>query len=125
MVAKRGQVMTVPEPPFDLVDEEAAEWRRQIIDMDPSRCTPETLALLTQLCRHIVCARRIARNITKFNKAKHHPIKPYNDLLRMQERETRCIVSIAKQIRIAVDGYGKTKGRGGRRVSLEASPWNE
>jgi hypothetical protein len=50
-----------PEPPSDLTDDQAAEWRAVVERMPADWFPRETYGLLSQYCRHVVTARRIAR----------------------------------------------------------------
>jgi hypothetical protein len=81
-----------PQPPEDLTEEQGAEWRA-VMDRLPADWFPrETHGLVAQYCRHVSTAQRLAR------------------LLAAQERETRCIASLATRMRMSQQAtYDKSK----------------
>jgi hypothetical protein len=52
-----------PDAPYDVTDEEAEVWRTVVDSMPADHFIPANYHLLTQLCRHVVEARRIAQLI--------------------------------------------------------------
>ncbi len=115
-MAKRGRVSTAqlaisakvstletlqrPDAPYELTDEQAAEWWAVVNRMPADWFPRETHGLLTQYCRHVVNARRVAQLITKCEKQKKLDVADYNQLLIMQEREGRAISSLATRMRL-------------------------
>lgn len=94
------EIVPRPDAPYDLTDEQAAEWWA-VVNRMPSDWFPrETHSCLTQYCRHVVAARRIAHLITKMEKRKTLSVDDYNQLLIMQEREGRAISSLATRMRL-------------------------
>lgn len=90
-----------PDPPPDLTDEQAHEWR-SIVNRLPAEWFPrETHGMLAQYCRHVVAARRIAQLIAEFERREDFSIEEYDRLLKMQEREGRAISSLATRMRIS------------------------
>ena len=57
-----------PEPPEDLEPEEAAEWLAITRQLPSDWFTSETVPLLRELCRHIVYARGLAKDITRLKR---------------------------------------------------------
>lgn len=47
--AKRGR----PDPPADLTEDEAQEWREIVRSLPPHRIKPEHFAIFSAYCRHI------------------------------------------------------------------------
>lgn len=78
----------------------AAEWWAVVNRMPADWFPRETHGLLTQYCRHVVNARRVAQLITKCEKQKKLDVTDYNQLLIMQEREGRAISSLATRMRL-------------------------
>jgi hypothetical protein len=76
-----------PEPPTELTDEQADEWRAVVMRLPADWFPRETHALLTQYCRHVVAARRVAQLIEGAEGAAEFDVETYERLLRMQEKE--------------------------------------
>jgi hypothetical protein len=89
-----------PDAPYELTDEQSAEWWAVVNRMPADWFPRETHGLLTQYCRHVVNARRVAQLITKCEKQKKLDVNDYNQLLIMQEREGRAISSLATRMRL-------------------------
>lgn len=112
-----------PEPPDELSDEQADEWR-QIVNRMPADWFPrETHGMLAQLCRHVVSARRVAQLIATFETQEPVDVEAYDRLLKMQEREGRAISSLATRMRISQhSNYAKDKKRG---PVISQKPWDD
>lgn len=128
-VISGGGIETIrrPEPPQELTDEEAVEWRA-IVNRLPADWFPaETLPMLSQYCRHTVAARRVATMIEQLDGLMADEIKggakaaevvlssakTVDRLLKMQERESRCIASLATKMRISQQTtYDKSRKKG-------------
>jgi hypothetical protein len=107
-----------PDPPEELTDEQAHEWRC-ITNRLPADWFPrETHGMLAQYCRHVIAARRVAQMIDSLESelAKEADqaeegaaraavilgaVKAMDRLLKMQEREGRAISSLATRMRIS------------------------
>jgi hypothetical protein len=61
----------------------------------------ETRGMLSQYCRHVVSARRVAQLIEQAMKGELLDIDGYNQLLIMQEREGRALSSLATRMRLS------------------------
>src|SRR5262245_44689929 len=95
------EVAQRPDAPYDLTTEQAAEWW-SVVDRLPSDWFPrETHGLLSQYCRHVVVARRVAQLVGAAEKAKKLNVEYYDRLLRMQERESRAIAMLATKMRLS------------------------
>jgi hypothetical protein len=90
-----------PDAPYDLTDEQAAEWWAVVNRMPADWFPRETHALLAQFCRHVVSARRVAQLIQQMEKSDNFSVDDYNKLLAMQEREGRAISSLATRMRVS------------------------
>jgi hypothetical protein len=106
-----------PVPPDELSDEGAAEWR-EIVDRLPADWfTRETQALLVQYCRHVVAARHVSQLIAAIQEVEKFDFKAYHDALKMQQRESGILASLATKMRISQQStYDKSrkKARAGK-----------
>ena len=89
-----------PSAPTDLSNEMKVEWKAIVERMPPDWFTRETHALLTQYCRHVVCARRVAQLIDKAETEEDFFVQDYNRLLKMQSLESNNITSLATKMRL-------------------------
>jgi hypothetical protein len=118
-----GGVETIrrPEPPPELTDEQAEEWTSVVTRLPADWFPRETHAMLSQYCRHIVRARRIAKLIEATERCAEFDVKEYRDLLRSEEEQSRAIASLATKMRISQQttyDKSKKKPQGGKR------PWD-
>jgi hypothetical protein len=115
--------ITRPEPPSELTDEQAFEWR-EVVNRLPAEWFPrETWGLLAQYCRHVVAARRIAQLIAALEATDGTlDIGEYDRLLKMQEREGRALSSLATRMRLSQHStYDKKK----KKPIESTKPWQE
>lgn len=90
-----------PDPPGELTDEQAHEWRC-VVNRLPAEWFPrETHGMLAQYCRHIVAARRVAQLIQAAEARDEIDVEEYDRLLKMQEREGRAMSSLATRMRVS------------------------
>lgn len=139
MVAKRGrpsaadkqalavveavQVLQRPEPPAELSDEMADEWRA-IVDRLPGGWFPkETHGVLAQYCRHLVAARRVAQLITALEAGPNLDIEAYDSALRMQERQSGMIASLATKMRLTQQATVNAKTQKPADIGATKKPW--
>ena len=61
-----------PDAPYDLTDEQADEWRAVVNRMPADWFPRETHGMLTQYCRHVVAARRVAQLVAQAENAAEH-----------------------------------------------------
>ncbi len=88
-----------PDAPYDLTDAQAAVWHRIAADLPADWFSPKTIDLLAQNCRHVVEASRIASLIEQEMRQKKLDLGRYNQLLKMQERESRAITTLMTKMR--------------------------
>ena len=99
-----------PEPPAELSDEQADEWTAVVSRMPGDWFPRETHGLLTQYCRHVVAARRIAHLVAAIEAEPDFDMGAYDKALKMQEREGRAISSLATRMRLTQQTtYDKSK----------------
>lgn len=89
-----------PDAPYDLTDEQSEEWWAVVNRLPADWFPRETHALLSQYCRHVVAARKVAQLIGVSEGAAEFDIAQYDQLLKMQEREGRALSSLATRLRI-------------------------
>jgi hypothetical protein len=110
-----------PEPPAHLTDDQATVWRG-VVDRLPADWFPgETHALLAQFCRHVTSAQHIARLIEKQAQSDEFSLILFDRFLRMQERESRAISSLATRMRFTNQARFSHNKRSGTMVP---KPWN-
>lgn len=115
-------------PPHDLTDEETEIWAA-IVDCEPAdKFSPATAPLLAQYCRHVIQARRIGEMIEQATGDLHPVTKEptltvsdYDRLLRMQDRESRAISSLATKMRLSQQAT--TNHRGNKKPTASRKPW--
>jgi hypothetical protein len=103
-----------PDAPYDLTDAEAEEWWAVVNRMPADWFPRETHPLLAQYCRHRVQSQRVAKLIIDMLADKEgFAIKDYDRLLRMQERESRALASLATKMRLSQQTtYDKSRKKG-------------
>lgn len=115
-------------PPHDLTDEEVEVWVSIVNTEQADWFSPGNVPLLTQLCRHVVHARRVAelleRALSSVDPETKKPtlaIQDYDRLLKMQERESGAMMSLATKLRITNQSI--TNQRGNFRKATAKEPW--
>jgi hypothetical protein len=112
-----------PEPPAELTEEQAEEWKAVVNRLPADWFPRETHQLLAQYCRHVVCARRVAQLIGRAEGGREFDIEHYERLLRMQEKESRAISSLATRMRLT---QGSTmRPELARKPLALPKPWDE
>jgi hypothetical protein len=110
-----------PEPPGELTDEQASEWKAIVNRLPADWFGRETHSMLAQYCRHVVAARRVAQLIEACEADEHMNVEDYDRLLKMQEREGRAMSSLATRMRISQQAtYDKQKKKP---TGITQKPW--
>jgi len=89
-----------PDAPYDLTDEQTEEWWAVVNRMPADWFPRETHGVLSQYCRHVVTARRVAQLVATCESEPDLDLNQYDQLLKMQEREGRALSSLATRLRI-------------------------
>jgi hypothetical protein len=93
-----------PEPPAELTQEQATEWRI-VVERLPAEWFPaESHQLLVAYCRHVVRARVVAGLIDSFKREHLNTddgLHRYDKLAQMADREGRAISSLATRMRLS------------------------
>ena len=89
--------------PYDLWrDEEVEVWTSIVNALPADHFGRETVPLLTQYCRHVVTARRLAQLIRQDETAKGTlDLDAYGKLLAFHERESRAINALSRSMRLS------------------------
>lgn len=96
------------KPPHDLTDEQVEVWRA-VVDAEPAdHFTPSTIPMLTQYCRHVVCARQIAELMERA--AADMDLNAFDKLLQMQDRESRVMSMLATKMRLSQQATTNHRG---------------
>lgn len=110
-----------PQPPTELTEEQSAEWRAIVNAHPAERFAREQHSMLMAHCRHTVAIRRIGQLIAAAEKADPFEVEDYDRLLKMQERESRCLASLAVRLGFAYStAYEKRPAKG---KSAAPKPW--
>lgn len=116
------QTIERPDAPYDLTDEQSTEWWAVVNRMPADWFPRETHGMLSQYCRHVVAARRVAQLIAKAEKSKTLDVDEYDKLLKMQEREGRAISSLATRMRISQQAT--VRADQARKPDMVEDPWD-
>jgi hypothetical protein len=111
-----------PRPPVDLTDEQQAEWQALVNANAADRFPRGQLPMLAAHCRHVVAQRRIGSMIDQLmNGERAFDLDEYDRLLKMQERESRCLASLAVRLGFAYStAYEKRPEKGS---AAGKKPW--
>ncbi len=108
--------------PHDINDEETEVWVA-VVEANPADWfNPSTRPLLSQYCRHVIQARRIAELIERATGDPTLSVTDYDRLLKMQERESRAISSLATKMRISQQATTNHRGNK-KQSSASRKPW--
>lgn len=114
------EVIPRAKPPSELTDEQADEWRAIVNCMPADWFRRETHGMLVQYCRGVIAARRVAQLIAAVEATDPLDIEEYDRLLKMQERESRNLSSLATRMRLTQQTtYDPKKNKG----STTKRPW--
>jgi hypothetical protein len=98
---ERTEIVRRPEVPPELSDAEAQHWLVFVNSMPADYFSPETQGMLAQLCRHLATANRVASLKMAAEEAENVDVAEYDRILRMQERESRCISMLETKMRLS------------------------
>jgi hypothetical protein len=112
MMGETDRAIIYPDAPYNLSEAETDIWNAVVQDCSPDWFSPRNTAILTQYCRHVARANRIARMIQIYEteldrkasgQATTIPCDAtdYRELLKMQRSETGMIATLATKMRIS------------------------
>jgi hypothetical protein len=93
-----------PEPPADLTEAQAVEWRAVVMRLPPDWFPRETHGLLTQYCRHVTRARMVAGLVDSFLPewtTDPDGLPRLDKLLSMGARESKALAELAVKLRLS------------------------
>lgn len=120
-ITDKIQVMTRLKPSHDLTDEEVEVWSAVTASESADWFNTGNAPLLSQYCRHVVRARHVGEMIERATSSHELEIADYDRLLKMQDRESRAISSLATKMRISQQAT--TNHRGNKRPTQARKPW--
>ena len=114
------EVVKRPAPPEDLSRDQRVEWVQIVNDHPADRFPRETWPMLAAHCRHVDAQTKIGQLIDVALSGDEFDTAEYDRLLKMQERETRCLASLAVRLGFAYStAYEKRPAKGPKR----SKPW--
>lgn len=118
---KTIELVERPNPPERLSPEQKEVWKHIVGNMPADWFRPETYELLVQRCRHSIEADDVSQMIwdLKANADEFH-LDKYDKLLKMQERESRAILSIDTKLRLTLQA---TRSKDTQKPALTKKPW--
>lgn len=114
------EALSRPDAPYDLTDEQSEEWWAVVNRLPADWFPRETHGVLSQYCRHVVAARRVAQLVAACESAEDLDVDRYDQLLKMQEREGRALSSLATRLRITQQSTMSEKAR---KPAMVKKPW--
>lgn len=119
VVRSATSIIRRPEAPRHLTDEQAAEWRVVVERLPAEWFQAETLPMLSEYCRHIVKARRVAQLVAKAEDSEDLDIDLLDKLYKMAERESRAMSSLATRMRLTQQAtFDKSKKKPVKTMSI-------
>ncbi len=107
----------LPKPTTGLTKEQADEWKSLVPDLiDVSRAR---WPLIEAYCKHTVALRHVGQLIAELEHSDDFEIGAYDKLLKMQERESRCLASLAVRLGIAQSTSYERK----KKNRKQKAPW--
>ncbi|QIG93486.1 hypothetical protein [Bradyrhizobium sp. 6(2017)] len=94
------EIIQRPDAPYELTDEEADEWRAVVGAMPADHFMRGNFALLSQYCRHVIAARRVAQLIGQVLEQGDFDRKEFGALLQLQVTETAAITRLLRSMRL-------------------------
>jgi hypothetical protein len=111
-----------PDPPSELTDEQADEWRAVVGRMAADWFPRETFGLLCQYVRHVSRARRLAQLADEMERSPGFDVGEYAKLAAMEIEQSRAMASLATRMRISQQSsYDKMKKKPG--PTATEMPW--
>ena len=107
----------LPKPPVWLTKEQSDDWKTLVPDLvDVSRAR---WPLIEAYCKAAVSLRHVGQLITDLEHSDDFSIADYDKLLKMQERESRCLASLAVRLGIAQSTSYERK----KKNRKQKAPW--
>ena len=117
-----------PPAPDHLSAEEQAEWRALVGTMPATWFPRECHAALAALCRHTCRARVLGERLNTIQAkclGTEEGLRALDLLLKMMERETRCIASLSRTMRLTQQTRIDKRVAGSRAAGVHASAYDD
>lgn len=121
VAAKPVEIVERQRPPHDLTDEEVEVWAAVVATEAADWFSRSNTPILAQYCRHVIHARRVAELIERATGDPELAVIDYDRLLKMQERESRAIATLATKMRIT--HQATRNDRGNKQSGASRKPW--
>lgn len=123
-----GSIDGRPKPPADLTKAQAEVWDRTVSNEAADVFKTAALQqLLTEYCRHVVSAKKLAGMIEaqeKLSEMSEDDLGDYDKLLKMRDRETKAIADKATKLRLTNQArYTPQAAATAAKKSTERKPW--
>jgi hypothetical protein len=115
------EIVDRPKAPHDLTDEEVEVWVSVTSAMAADWFDAGSLPLLSQYCRHVIRSRHVAELIEQATGSPDLSIVDYDRLLKMQQRESAVLASLATKMRICQTST--INQRGNKKPGSGKKPW--
>src|SRR6056300_1069359 len=110
-----------PSTPPELTKEQKMVWVDVVNGLPADWFSGNSTATLLQYCRHVVAANHVAELLEQMEAHDDIDVVAYDKLLKMQERESRIILSAATKMRFTPQAtYDREKVKN---VSQVQKPW--
>lgn len=116
------EVVQRPDAPYDLTDEQVDEWRAVVASLPADWFQRGNHALLSQYCREIVAARRVAQLIEQCVAGKEIDRKELLELLKQQESSSRTISALLRSMRLTQQSIMRAETA--KRPAKVKKPWD-
>jgi hypothetical protein len=117
-----------PKPPAELSEDEKKTWESVTATKPPDWWRKDTHPLLVAFCKHIEAARHIDRLLAGFRKQEQPEDVTFTDylncldkLLRARDRESRCLISLARSMRISQQAMILPRSAGRQTANMETA----
>ena len=112
-----------PEPLPELTPEQRVIWIQTVNALPADWFPEETHGFLAQYCKHVVTSRHVAQMIEQAESGGEIDVTEYDKLLKMQERESRILLSLGTKMRMTQQAtYDREKVKTGGAATVN-TPW--
>ena len=112
-----------PLPPGELTADQTEIWIDVVNRMPADWFPAETHPILIQYCRHVCAAKRVAHLIDLCEREKKFDLAKYDFLLKMQDRESKVMSTVATKMRLTQQASYTTQASGTAKRKSGPKPW--
>jgi len=119
------EALARPKAPDNLTDEQKEEWTAIVNRLPADWFARESHPVLAQYCRHAVTSYRVSQLIDQEEQSDEFTIDAYDQLLRIQARESNVLACLATKLRLTQQAKYTTKAAGtaSNNAGLGPKPW--